>query len=286
MKDLLIALSSNFTYEHLKPWIESFNEVNTEAERALLLFNADADTVHKVVEKGFRIFSPVNRQDDNSFIYGSPIHMNVERFGHFWNFLRETRSEYRYILACDSRDMVFQSDPFQYLHDFFSKNPDKNFIASAEPILYKDEIFWGAQNFIQSFGVAAFDSVKDRMIYNAGTIAGRADYVIDLFCTIFFMSLNNRVANPDQAAYNFLLSLEPYKSMTHFASSGEPWAAQIGVLTHPQFDPYRQEPKPLWINDALYTNNGEKYSILHQYDRAPEILPFINQKFGVNINEH
>lgn len=284
MKDLLIALSSNLKYDDLKPWIESFNEVNSTAEKSILLFNADSDTVKKVVENGFNIYSPSGQNGDGSFSYGSQIHMNVERFGHFWNFLRKKKSEYRYIIACDSRDMVFQKDPFEFLHSFFSDNPDKNFIASAEPIFYKDETFWGAQNFIHSFGEAAFDHVKDSMIYNAGTIAGRADYIIDLFCSIFFLSLNNRVPNPDQAAYNFLLSLEPYKSMTHFSSSQESWAAQIGVLMHPQFDSLRQEPKPIWKDGTLYTANNKEYCILHQYDRTREVVSFINQKFGVNIN--
>lgn len=285
-RDLLISLASNLNSQQLKPWVASFSKVNTSAEKAILLFNADRSTIQFLNEAGFLILSLTNPDENGSLSYDSRSHINVERFFHFWNFLRNKRSEYRYILCSDSRDMVFQRDPFEWIDRVLKNNSDINFIASTEPYLYKDEVFWGAQNFYQSFGSVAFDHVKDRMIYNAGTIAGRASHIIDLFASIYFMSINNQVSNPDQAAYNLLLSLEPYKSTTHFSSSQENFAAQIGVLMHPQFDEKRQEPRPIWKDNCLYTTSNIPYCILHQYDREKQILSFVNTEYGVNIPEY
>jgi hypothetical protein len=286
-RDLLISLASNLTYEDLKPWVESFSSVNFSAEKVILLFNADKKTIKKLNESDFKIISVSEQNRDGSLSYNpTATHMNVERFLHFWNFLRTIKDEYRYIISCDSRDIIFQRDPFEWLDIILSRNADVNFVASAEPCLYKDETFWGAQNFYHSFGPVAFDHIKDRMIYNAGTIAGRASHIADLFASIYFMSINNRVSNPDQAAYNFLLSLEPYKKMTHFSSSEEDFAAQVGILMHPQFDDKRLEPKPIWDGEYLYTQNKNRYCIVHQYDRDPNLLSHVNKKYGVNISGH
>jgi hypothetical protein len=283
-KDLIISLASNLSYEQLLPWIQSFSRVNNSAEKVILLFNADKETINKLNEFKFKIISPSELKDDGSLSYNSTnTHMNVERFLHFWNYLKNSKDEYRYIISCDSRDIIFQRDPFRWLEVILSRNTHINFIASEEPCFYKDETFWGAQNFYHSFGPVAYNHIKDRVIYNAGTIAGRASHVIDLFALIYYISINNKVQNPDQAAYNFLLSLEPYKSMTHFSSPEEDFAAQVGILMHPQFDEKRIGPKPIWDGNYLYTQNRNRYCIVHQYDRDKELLAFVNQEYGVNI---
>jgi hypothetical protein len=61
-----------------------------------------------------------------------------------------------------------------------------------------------------------FEYMKERLIYNAGTMAGEFNTMIDLFLQIFMLSMggNLQELQPDQAAYNILLSLEPFKNIT------------------------------------------------------------------------
>lgn len=272
MKDLLISLSSNFTFEDLKPWILSFNKVNSSAKRIILLYNCDANSVKQIQNFNFEILSPLSQNSDGSYGYvNNDIHMNVERFGHMWSFLRKRKNEFRYILSTDSRDIIFQRDPFEFIHETFLKNPDKNYILSSEGILYRDEQRWGAPNFYHSFGPSAFDHIKDKTIYNCGTLAGRSEHIIDLFCFIFFMSVNNVVPNPDQAAYNFILSQEPFKSMAFLTNHDDGWAAQLGTMIANNFDNVIKENKPIWKNNKFVTNKNKEFYIVHQYDRINEL---------------
>lgn len=280
MKDLIITFATNFNFDQLKPFILSANEKSKDSEKVILLFNADSETVKKIEENNFSIISPTPKKPDGSFEYtNTKIHMNVERFGHIWANLRNLKNKYRYILALDSRDLIFQKDPFIYIDKILSINKNINFIASSETAIYKDETFFNAPNFYYSYGPSAFDHIKDNFIYNAGTIAGRSESVIDLFSFIFFMSVNNAVPNPDQAAYNFILSLEPFKSMTYFCGSEEGWAAQLGMTLKEHIDK-RKEPLPIWKHNKLFTNDGTKqFYILHQYDRIPEIENYYKNKY-------
>ncbi|NBW14386.1 MAG: hypothetical protein EBR82_40950 [Caulobacteraceae bacterium] len=278
MKDLLVSLSSNFTFQDLKPWILSFSKVNSSAKRMILLYNCDAESVKKIKDFDFEILSPAPQNADGSYGYtNNQIHMNVERFGHMWAFLRKRKDEFRYILSTDSRDVVFQKDPFEFIHEIFSKNIDKNYILSSEGIVYKDEQRWGAPNFYHSFGPSAFDHIQDKIIYNCGTLAGRSENIIDLFCFIFFMSVNNAVPNPDQAAYNFILSQEPFKSTAFLTDHDTGWAAQLGTMMANNFDNAIKENKPIWKNNKFITKQNKEFYIIHQYDRINEIKKYYEE---------
>ena len=273
MKDLLISLSSNYNFNDLKPWVESFNKTGSDAEKIILVYNCDLATVNELESRGFTVMSPAPRTD-SGYAYTHPsILPHVERFFHMWLFLRERRDEFRYIVSTDIRDVVFQRDPFEFIDKVLSENPNMNYLAASESVLYRDEIYWGANNFIQSFSEYTFPQVKDRLIYNMGVVAGRAPHVIDLFAQVFFsaaLAFGRTVS--DQQSYNLLLSLEPFISQTIFLDSEDGWAAQLGTSLDPRFDSVRTEPSPIMIDDTLRTSDGSKeFYIVHQYDRYQDL---------------
>ena len=224
------------------------------------------------------------------YTYNFPqnFHVCVHRFLHMWSFLNnlseEVKKEYRYIISTDIGDVVFQSNPSTWLEDNLTgTNYEIN--AAAESIKYKDEILWGAKNMENSFGSEVYEHMKERLIYNAGTISGKFQTVLDMFIVIYNMCQGFKTPNPDQAAYNLLLSLEPYKSITKFNMSETGWAAQLGTTMNPSaLQIFKNNiPEELPIIDKttqlICTSTGKPFVIVHQYNRMPELIQMMYSKY-------
>ena len=101
---------------------------------------------------------------------------------------------------------------------------------------------------------------------------------------MYLLSRFNRVHNPDQAALNILLSLEPYKSITRFSESEDAWACQAGTTVDPskinKYKKYLTEPEPHFDGNYVYTSEGIKFCIVHQYDRVPSWKYLISEKYN------
>jgi hypothetical protein len=140
-----------------------------------------------------------------------------------------------------------------------------------------------------SFGQIIYDFMKDKQVYNAGAIAGEFQSFIDLCKTIYLSCGASPIhvpggGGPDQAALNVLLTTKAYKDITNFAKSSDGWAAQLEIMANPlkkdSLLPLLSE-KPVIIRDnEVFTNDGEKYCIVHQYDVVPELSKYINEKYA------
>jgi hypothetical protein len=219
---------------------------------------------------------------------GPNFHINVERFYHMWYFMSKLPVEKRpyYLISTDVGDIVCQSDPVKWLDDNLG---DAMLNAASESLRYKNEVLWGSKNMKDSFGSTVYDHMSDKIIYNAGTISGRFDYVVGLFLNIYLMCQGYGTPNPDQAAYNVLLSQEPYKSVTKFNPSESGWAAQMGTSCDPGklefFGDKIEEAQPVIEDAVVKTSTGKPFVIAHQYNRLKWLLPQLFQKYvNVNVN--
>jgi len=89
---------------------------------------------------------------------------------------------------------------------------------------------------------------------------------------------------PDQAGVNFLLNLEPYKSITKFNDHDTNWACQLGTTANPQkinhFRSNLLSPEPVFDGHHIYNSKGEKYCLVHQYNKVPEWQTKLEQIYG------
>jgi hypothetical protein len=211
----------------------------------------------------------------------------LERFLHIWYFLKniKDKEQYRYIIATDVGDVIFQSNPSEWLE----KNlKDKDLNISCECIQYKNEE-WNKQNMYLSFGPLVYEHMQDKLVYNAGTIAGKFDSFLDLCINIFLSSGGSPMnvpggGGPDQAALNVLMTLNPYKNVTNFAKSKDGWAAQLEIMANPnkiaKLKDYITEPLLKIKDNIVYTCDDKKYCIVHQYDVVPELSKYIREKYA------
>lgn len=276
MKDIVIGAITNYDWNKIKYWVNSLESCGFNGTKAMVCYNVGYDVVSKLTDRGFLVFA-FQKNDELSRVEYQKKDFNIclERFVHIWYFLSkiQNKENYRYLIATDVKDVIFQSNPSMWLERNIG---DKKINVASESIRYRDEE-WGKNNLLQSFGPMLYDANKDNIICNAGTISGEFNTTLDLFSNIF-LSCGAAPQNvpggggPDQAALNVLLNMSPYKEITSVAWSESGYAAQLGT-TGPQVDlVYGEkllEPSPIFENGLVKTSLGVPFSIVHQYDRSP-----------------
>ena len=275
--DLVIGFITGYKYPKIKPWVESLLNSGFTGQKMMITYNIDQDLVEQLESLDF-IVIPLTAQGQFNIV--------KERFLHTWQFLKTIADKPRYIISTDVADVIFQSNPSEWLEKNLG---DKKICASAESLLYKDEA-WGIHNMKQSFGPIAANYMAEMPIYNAGVTAGTYEDYIDL-CYNVYLLCNGAPSHvpggggPDQAALNLLLSLKPYKDITLYTNHDDGWACQCGTTVDPSkmtsFRPHLLSPEPVWKDGVMYNSKGDKYAILHQYNRVPIINDYIRNKYDL-----
>lgn len=254
MDNILIgAISGNYTVDNLKTWIETSNYPNIK--RVLFYYNPASEELAEyckannveLVYPNFNLYG----QEVNEFIANSglltpansPYLIHHIRFLHWWYYLKDLPESN--VMLTDVNDLKFNKNPFDYL----SSTSHPGIIASSEEITH-DEEKWNLQNYYTTFGIAT-DFIKDKEVYNAGSISGNSKVISDLCRDIYLLSIN-KPRNADQAAYNYLIHTS-YKEKTLFTGINDKWGVHLHVVVN--------------YNRKFDLNTLTEYSFVHQYDR-------------------
>jgi hypothetical protein len=272
-KDLIIGAFRNYTFNTIKPWIQSINECGFTGEKVIISIGSSKETNQKLTDSGF-IVVEYPAQSKSAF--------HMERFIHIYNYLKENKDKYRYVITTDVRDVIFQNNPSEWIENNIK---DKKMIAVSESINIKYE-HWNRQNIINAFGQHFYQDIEDQEVYNVGTLAGTSDYIKDLCGMLYQLSANRPDWVADQAAYNVLLNWHPYKDETLFVGLSDAWSCNLHITNKPgekeHFAPFILQPVP-FFEDGLMKDGTSKepFFIVHQYDRDPELTNFYKKKYGV-----
>lgn len=271
-KDLIIGVCSNFSYNHVKPWVKSAKDCGFEGDVVLVTIDMNEDDNKRIEQDGIIVIRA--KKQGNMMIH-------MERFYHIHNFLNTHRQDYNWVISTDVRDVIFQRNPSEFLELL-----PKDVISSGEAIRIKDE-HWNRDNIIKNFGEYFYDEIKDREVQCVGVLAGNAWAMKDLAFYIYQMSLNRPDWVADQAAYNMIIHHAPWKQLTQFTSLQHAWAINGHVTNYEpdmaRFEPFLMEPRPRLENDLVVNDAGEPFYIVHQYDRVREWKKVVEQKYEVVI---
>ena len=284
MKDIVVGCITGYNFDKIKPWVNSLDNCGFEGTKAMICYNVDYDTVDELVKRNYTILAFKKNEEERKLEYPREnFSIVVDRFLHLWYLLKRFKGQYKNIITTDVKDVIFQTNPSEWL----DKNlGDKEINVACESIKYEDEN-WGSNNLMKSFGTLIHEECKENLIFNAGTISGRFDTMVDFFLNIYMLcnGTNHFIeggGGPDQAALNVLLNMKSYKDITNFAMSENGWAAQLGT-TGPQIaDQYGDkvvEPSPIMKDDMVCTSDGTPFALVHQYDRVPEWKEIIEKKY-------
>ena len=297
-KDLIIGGASNYSWDHLKYWVNSIKKSGFKGDIVLVATNMSGETVKKLVDQDVKVYAYGNRTEDGGIAKtDNNIPPHVERFIFIWDFLRKNKDTYRFVTVTDTRDVIFQKDPTEYLEKNLMYGA-ASMVCASEGLAYKDEP-WGSKNLLDTFGPLVYDELKDNEIYNVGTIAGFTDEVRDLLIQIFFQSVNRPIPIVDQAVFNFIISMSAYELEIIRTSNESGWAVQLGTTLEAikagagdigqivRQDPSKldeyikvyQDTQPV-VKDDLVMNNYTPFTIVHQWDRVPAIRDIVEKVYG------
>jgi hypothetical protein len=277
-KDLIIGAFTNYTdYDVLKPWVQSIKDTGFDGDIVLSAIDATDTIVQKLESEGVKVIRAGNPQK---------MMVHMLRFLSIYDYLKSNKNKYRFVVTTDVRDVIFQSNPIDFIKTKFY---NIGLIAASEAIKIKDEK-WNRENIIKNFGQYFYNDVSEREVLNVGLIAGKAELVKDLCFTLFQMSSNRPDWVADQAAYNMILSFEPWKTKCAILKLRDAWALNAHVTNKPdqmeEFGPYLLEDRPYMNENGKVVNSeGKPFVIVHQYDRIPQWMEYFSKKYGIKITK-
>jgi len=285
MQDLVISAISGYDFEKIKHWVHSLERTGYKGRKAIIVHNVKDETLHKLKDHGFEIYLTSDKRNvtNDGYHFADNFGYQVPHTRHYfhWDILRKLK-DIRYVISTDV-DVIFQSNPSEWLEKNLG---DKKLNYGCEGLKYKDEA-WGNGNMMECFGPVIHEYMKERPIYNAGSMAGEFQTFIDYSLAVWLSIEQSKHPTPDQAGVNLMLSLEPYKSITKFNDHDTNWACQCGTTVDPSkiagFRPNLLSPEPTFDGEFVYNSKGEKYVLVHQYNRVPEWKAKIESKYENRI---
>jgi hypothetical protein len=283
MKDIVVGCITGYTFDKIKPWVNSLDRCGFDGVKAMICYNVDYETVEELVKRNYTVLAFGKNDKLKRFEYKENFSIVVERFLHLWYLLKKFEGQYRYIVSTDVKDVVFQTNPSEWLEKNMN---DAQINVACESIRYKDED-WGNHNLFKAFGPLVHDHNQNNLIYNAGTVSGKFDTMLDFFLNVYMMCngtshFTEGGGGPDQAAVNILLNMKPYRDITRFTASEEGWAAQLGTTGPHIVGKYADklvEKTPILVDNVVCTSDGTPFVMVHQYDRVPEWKEIIEKKY-------
>jgi hypothetical protein len=154
-----------------------------------------------------------------------------------WEYLRDHKQEFRYVLWLDTKDLILQSDPSVWME----QNIDtKSIIASNECVTIEQEEtnqLWARS----ILGEAKYQEIKDCEVINGGTWAGTAEAMTEVFHqTHLGCYTYGGPYPPCQININYVLH-----TMFKDDLSIPRWSEGFAACLHPCWSPWRT---PCWTN--------------------------------------
>lgn len=260
MKTALLGLSNNVSsnIEKIKTWNNSFKKY-CDGEVILLCANSSEEDLKACESLGIKPV-PVTVKDT--------WYINHDRLKHNYEYLLQ--SDIDLFIVTDVFDVAFQGNPFTKLD---TSNYD--LFVSGEGVRVGQEP-WNSSN-INSIFPQHFEKCKPVEIINSGIIAGKREALVKLFKEMYDLcesGLNHHNIK-DQAALIVMVANNQIEKLKIF-NLDDGWAMHCAVAGPTQFfegwgfKSLLMYGIPYIQNGFIFTKQGQKYDIVHQFNRIPE----------------
>ena len=263
---IILGCITKYKPDDIRPFVESIEQTDYKGKKIMMVYEVPQDTIDYLKSKGWELYQNELQQ-----------HIILQRFRDIYKLLEQFPNED--VIWCDVKDVIFQTDPT----DWIELNMDGSIMAFSECITMKDDP-WACVNSGTSFPME-WEWLQNETSYCAGTIVGDVEYLRDLFINIYRWSMTtaNSEQLSDQAAYNVLINLYPFKDCVQKVTQEEGFVTQLGtvLVKKDEFKDVLLEPTPIVSSDYIVSNQkGEPFCMVHQYDRISEFKEFIYKKYS------
>jgi hypothetical protein len=187
------------------------------------------------------------------------VHPTSTRHFAYMDFLK-TNPNYRSVLLTDSRDVVFQGNPFEEVNpevlNVFEQDPSVVY-GHPDDFYGKVDTEWTAK----MFGNKIVDALNGKRVICAGTIMGSPSILIDYLNYMEREILTHTSHTIDQSIHNKLIYLDLPANYCKVHTNISGTILTLHATDHQVYEIQQQRVKV----------DGKVVPVLHQYDRIPQL---------------
>jgi len=251
--NLILGLG-NLTLGQLEPFLASLQKIGFRGEVGLLVYNLPAADMKAISAFGVRFI------DMNRSLRPTQNAMN-SRFLAALEFLCANHDTYKRVLLTDTRDVVFQSDPFALLGE-----AEVVFASEHAPI--RDcpvNRAW----INHAYGAGILENIQAQDISCAGTTIGTTGGILRYLAAMVYEMTNSTMLdfNVDQAIHNYIVHMRPSKGAA-LDTAGRIFATMD-----------KMEPGSITFDGPAVLIDGYKAPVVHQWDRREKLAHHVRTHF-------
>ncbi|POF30431.1 hypothetical protein [Roseibium marinum] len=309
-RDVIITAVSGYEPKHLAVWYNSLKAVGFKGRTLVVAYDVSEALVEYMTHMGSIVITFDHDEKKRRYSY-SQLKEEIEdrteegriytdrrwtwnkrilrfkdkiydrRFFHAGHLVRKRLEALgepiRFVAFSDSRDVVFQGEPFSWMAENLAS--DRDLLVGEESITHQDP--WNRRNVLKTYGHHALERVENQPVCCAGYFAGRYDAMMDFMLAVYYFDQTKR--SGDQAAFNQLLTFAGWKEKTARVNWQVPWLLHaVSANVSPQVKSFCMpaDSVPVFEDGVVMTSDKQPYAIVHQYDRNKEMTAHFLEKFG------
>jgi hypothetical protein len=255
----LILGLGNLALSQLEAFLASLQKIGFCGEVGLLIYNMSAADMKAVGAYGVTFI------DMNRSLRPTQNAMN-SRFLASLEFLSSHHDTYQRVLLTDTRDVVFQSDPFALIGE-----ADVVFASEHAPIR---ECPVNRAWINHAYGPGVLENIQANDISCAGTTIGTTAGILRYLAAMVCEMTNSTMLdfNVDQAIHNYIVHMRPFKGAS-LDRKGRIFATIDKI-----------ETDSITFDGPSILIDGYKPPVVHQWDRRAKLAEHVRTHFRLPID--
>lgn len=275
-EDAVIGVIKNYDWTKIRPYAVSLARTGFKGARLMFVENIPTEARENLKKLGFVLVDFVTPDSVREMENRDYLTFGRYRFKPVLDYLHEQARRFRYIVWCDVRDLVFQTNPSDWLD---AKLAPHKIAAAGEGWLAESENYnsgWLSTCYPQH------DWLRKLEVCCSGSVAGSAPEMIGLFENIYEEGLRATGAPnyADQAMFQYVLHTA-YKDVMRVPRQHEgfvatAWPGKRGdrrlIDGFPRFDA---------ASGLVYSpETNQPFCMVHQYDRDGMWKAIMERKYA------
>lgn len=269
-KNLILGLAAGYSWTQLRTFVESIRSTSYN-DHIVLFFDSELDpyTIKQLRENTVECIY-FNRQQSIARTGIRVMPLSVLRVFLFLEFLQEQAGRYENVMFTDTRDVIFQKDPF----DFYFQS-SLCFFMEPKSMLIKDND-WNSLWIIAAVGTKIYHSISTNPISCCGTTIGPVHKMIEYLQVVSQLSSTVKImfVGIEQGIHNYLAHANIIENVLHFTSEKGP----ILTIGAGYAKTIQQDSNGFFLNEK-----NKIIHAIHQYDRHVQLKEYFDKKFSSNV---
>ncbi len=255
-KNLILGVIVRFSWFIISPFFKSLIKVHYQNCDIIMFVN----WVSPIVIKYLKSFGVIVYKVPDEY---KRKQINRFRWKLYTDFLKKKKDEYNLIMTADIRDTIFQDNIFKFYENH------KPFLGFSIEDSNLDQIT-NKKWIVDTFGTELHKTIMNERIINAGTVWGTANIFFE-FANKLLETLLLHPKATDQCIVNYIIYHEKLFKDLLVRSDDYGLVMTIGLTLREKivFD----------SQNNILNFNGQIAPIIHQYNRKPDIVKIIQNKY-------